>query len=130
MGSITAGLIHYQFLDRDTDNNTQEIFLSYAPGFKLLNPSITAYYDLNLAEDFYIELGAESSAGAVQLVCALGYNNGQFVEDAGLSHIQLDTSYPLKLGLISITPAAHFEYILYDDTAEDTRFVFGISISK
>jgi len=129
-GSIAAGFIHYQFLNRDTDNNTQEIFLSFTPGIELLNPAITAYYDLNLAEDFYIEFGAETHAGPVHLESALGYNNGQYIKESSLSHLMLRASYPFEFGLISITPSAQFEYILYDDAEEDTRFLFGISISK
>ncbi len=128
--SLTAGFIHYQFLDLDSDNNTQEVFLSYAPGLELLNPSVTLYYDLNLAEDFYIELSTESHAGPVHIESALGYNNGQYINEAGLSRFLLGASYPIELGWISISPATHFEYIFYDDVEEETRFVFGLSISK
>ena len=81
------------------------------------------YYDFELGDGLYVEASGayDIPVGnySVSNSLAVGYNNGQFGVDAGLSDIALSTSMDFPLWKLIITPGLNYTFILGDTVNSD-----------
>ena len=137
---MSLGMINYGFYNTTPytfkDGNTQEFFVTAALSDVFLSPSLSVYYDINLAKGFYAELGAShtvqlSETIGMDLAAALAYNGELFIEESGLSHVNVSASIPFKTGSLSITPVLSFTYVfleeLYREDDGKAKFYAGVT---
>ena len=119
------------------DHTTQEFFVTAGFPEFFLSPTVSVYYDTNLGDGLYAELGAGHSVElsqdySLELSGSLGYNAGQWIPNAdkGFSDINLGAAIPIKTGKFTVTPYATYTFVLLDAVGPDDHFWFGISIAR
>lgn len=143
--SLTVGLTNYCWpfaegfkFKEFNDFATQEFFVSAGFPKVFLSPTISVYYDINLGDGLYAELGVGHGVEinknmVLDLSASLGYNAGQWLPDGadtGFSDLNLGAALPLKAGKFTVTPYATYTFVLLDSVGPDDHFWFGISISR
>ncbi|MFC1557029.1 TorF family putative porin [candidate division KSB1 bacterium] len=134
----TAGSIFYTFPTQypfDFDNHTTfELFFTASPSNLPVNTELTVYYDFNLGDDLYASIKLNDnvplSGLSVGYSVGIGYNNGQFGSERGISDIvvAVDSAFLLK----NLTIAPGFQCILTpeDSVNPDNEIVLSVSIGR
>lgn len=127
---VTASYLYYTFLTLDEGARSQEVLLEASwPTPTPVNLCVS--YDYDEGDGLYAELGVElpisreKELGAVAL--ALGYNDHQWREESGLSHVAATYSLPVSTGRWTITPVAGYSVALADDF--DNECYYGLQTS-
>lgn len=144
----SVGLIAYDF--PEAGSQTYEAYLGLSVD-TLLSPTVTAYYDYDAVDSWYVSagvghsiadiLGPESGVSA-DLSASLGwgakkYNNGYWgVNSSGLNDLTLGAAFPFAAGPLTVTPSLN--YIMLTDSdikasnafnADNDYFFAGIGVS-
>lgn len=153
----SVGVIYYDFPGCAADGtrcpDTTELYwqLSFDSP---LNPSITAYHDVDEAEGPYVslaighsmdriaELGQNSPIG-VEIGASLGWGSGSYnkyywgTEQSKLNDLVFSVSFPVEIHGWNLVPSLNYVTLLSDDIRDtdaygtDSDFFFaGISLSK
>ncbi len=140
--ALTVGFTNYAWpyiKDFDfKDHTTQEFFVTAGFPKLPLSPTISVYYDINLGDGLYAELGIGHSVElsknlTADLSGSLGYNAGQWLPDGantGFSDLNLGAALPIKTGKFTVTPYATYTFVFLDAVSLDNHFRFGISIAQ
>lgn len=140
---FNLGYIYYAFPQGDNDN-TQEIYagISYDT---FLQPSITAYFDIEQQGGCYIELNLSHSfilsyKASLELSGALGYSIGEsgkdgYYDDDGFTHAQLTATLSYSpVSHITISPFTSVQLCIdnnlkdQDDVGKDAVVWSGITV--
>jgi hypothetical protein len=124
----SVGFIYYTFPNLTEGRSTQEVFATLTrPG--RVPVTLAGYYDYRLGDGLYAELGAavpvRVAGGDGSLALALGYNEHQWREGSGLSHLQAKLSRPIGAGRVTVSPVVGYSLGLSHDFS-DHLFV-GVS---
>jgi hypothetical protein len=143
--ALTLGFTNYCWpfaqgfkLNKFNDYATQEFFVSAGFPKVFLAPTVSVYYDINLGDGLYAELGIGHGLEinkdiSLDLSASLGYNAGQWLPngaDTGFSDLNIGAALPLKSGKFTITPYAAYTFVLLDSVGPDDYFWAGISITR
>ncbi len=132
---LSLGLIYYTFPNQDDfefdDHTTQEVYVAFTPGVPYLAPTLTLYRDFNLGDDWYATFGIDQSVeageGSIGASAVLGYNNGQFSANSGLSHIELSVYAAIPAGVVDISPSVTFVGLFEDTVNPDNEIFFSLN---
>jgi uncharacterized protein (TIGR02001 family) len=130
--SLEFGYIFYYF-DGATAGNTQEVYLGLSKDVAGFALSANLFYDFDLVETTYLELGASKSLtlGGQDFDAALVL--GLNPEDTEVTHVQATVSKSIELNSeVSVTPYVSYSYAVEDidsnSVARDDEFVAGVSV--
>ncbi len=135
--NVSAGFIYYTFPNQDkfkmSDHTTQEIYASFSPASLPLSPELTLFYDFNLGDDLYAVLSTgynlPLNGHSLDFGAAVGYNNGQFNTDAGISHLNFSVSSGFQIGSFSVVPGVSYVLVPEATVNNDNEFYISLSIS-
>ncbi len=120
-----AGFTYYTFPNLDGGDDSQEVYAGITSPGKL-PIHLTAYCDYREGTGLYAELGTQIpvAAGDAQgtLSLALGYNNDQWRDGAGFSHVVLELASEFSLGRVDLSPVAGFSVAVDDDFGDELYF--------
>ncbi|MCP4146985.1 MAG: hypothetical protein GY757_04465 [bacterium] len=135
VGMINYGLYwvpHYTFKTA----NTQEIYATLGFPRVMLGPSFSVYFDINQGKGFYIEAAAGHSFEfshnvKLDLSASLGYNSKLFIEESGISDLNIAAAFPFALGKCSITPSLNFTHVFLEELyrAEEKKEKIWVAIN-
>jgi uncharacterized protein (TIGR02001 family) len=139
--SLSVGFINYGFWFMPDytfkDGNTQEFYISAGLPRVFLSPSVSVYYDINLASGLYVELSGGHSFAftekvGLELNASLGYNSKLFIDESGISDLNISASIPFSIGNVRITPSVHYTHVylepFYFDGSDKNKFWFGVNL--
>jgi hypothetical protein len=139
--SLDFGYIFYYF-DGATGGNTQELYLGLSKDVAGVALSATYYYDIDLYETSYLELGASKTLalgglGDLDFSLAVGVS----LDETEFTHIQPTVSKSFDLNSeVSVTPYLSYSFAISDadytigganpfgGNAIDDEFIAGISL--
>ena len=144
----SVGLIYYHFPSLVGD--TTEVYLGL--NFDLpLNPSVTVYHDIDVADGTYVSFGLEHSIESIgelapdlpvgmDISASLGYGDDSYndtywgVDDDAVNDLVLSVAFPVELGGWTVAPSINYISLLDSDIRSSDGdssdyFVTGISLS-
>lgn len=138
--SLSVGMIDYVFYAMPgytfKNGNSQEFYIiAGLPGI-FLGPSVSVYYDINLGSGLYVELVAGHTFAFTEKVdlelgASLGYRSKLYIDESGISDLNLSASVPFSMGKVRITPSLHFTRVylepLYYSGVNKSKFWLGIN---
>ncbi len=140
--SLSVGMTNYgyYYIPNYTfkDGNTQEFYAVLGFPNIFLGPALSVFYDINLGDGVYISLaGAHtfnfSKTLALTLDFSIGYNGEQWIEESGISDVNVSASIPFKLGKITIIPAFYYTHVflesLYREGDKKDKAWFGVTMA-
>lgn len=135
---LTVGFIYYTFPTQDefkmSDHTSQEAFVTVAPSTLPFGPELSLFYDFNLGKDLYANLSLSHALpigmNLLSLGTSVGYNNGQFGTNSGISHVDFSVSTEFALGGITVSPRAVYVIAPESSVNPDNEFYFGIGVSR
>ena len=99
-----------------------------------LAPSVTAYYDVDLSDEVYVEALIEpeialGSADGPAVVIAARVGAGEYGEPFGLRNTEVWGGLRFSVGSMSLTPRAGYGYAPAGPEAGESRFIGGFSVA-
>jgi uncharacterized protein (TIGR02001 family) len=119
------------------DGNTQEFYAILGFPRFFLGPSFSVYYDINLGDGLYalFSLGHTfklSGKTHMEISASLGYNRKQWIDESGISDLNLSAAIPFSVGKLSITPSIHYTHVflesLYREGNKKEKLWFAVLI--
>jgi uncharacterized protein (TIGR02001 family) len=139
--SLSVGFINYGFWFMPDytfkDGNTQEFYISAGLPRALLSPSVSIYYDINLGSGLYVEFSGGHSFALTDRVglefnASLGYNSKSFIDESGISDLNISASVPFSIDNVRMTPSVHYTHVylepFYFDGIDKDKFWFSINL--
>ncbi len=121
--NMSVGFIDYvYFLSKNFklgDHSSQEVYVTATFPKLQFAPSISFYYDFNLGDGFYIQLSAGHEVKLtdklnLSLNAALGYNGEQWIDESGISDVNVSASLALPVGKFTITPSVNYTHVFLE----------------
>jgi len=146
--SGSVGLVFYDFPNTPF-NATTEIYAGLSADV-LLQPSLTAYFDIDEADGVYLSLDvghsfelpdlAENVSAALDLSAGFGWGDADYnrfyfgAASSGFSDFHSSLSLPISLGeYVTVAPSVGYHCVLDDDlragVVDDDNIVYGITLS-
>ncbi|OVE80472.1 hypothetical protein BVY01_00275 [bacterium I07] len=123
---------YYPRSDRTWDRYSPEIFLGLSLESIILFPKLTFYYDANLGDNFYalLSLGQFIPIGERLFTfrMQLGYNNGQFGVQRGISNIDFQLSTDVYLSSFILRPMVGYVIIPEGTVNSENEIWFGLQL--
>jgi len=146
--SLTGGFIWYAFPNNPVCNNTKEFFATVALPDLWLTPAVSAYYDVDEADGWYLNAGVGHTFNLIEKVslnlgASVGWNDGnesQFyygVDQSGFADLGLGTTLNYNITETLVASVYYkYSYILDNDLREAAngwqsgdQSVFGARLS-
>jgi hypothetical protein len=135
--SVSAGAIHYSFFGvegfPDKGSTTYEAYVGAGLSQLPFAPTVTAFYDFNLGDGFYLTFSGEQElpvAVPLSLSFSMGYMDQTWRPKAGISDVNVGLSLPLSVGGLSVTPLVALTHSpAVGDWDATNTFWGGLSIS-
>ena len=140
----------YPGLKNGPDINSTEIYGAVTLSSLPLSPNVTAYYDTDIYKGLFgwvsLTKGLPLGAKSLNLGALMGWSTGEsntgtsqiplYVKQ-GITHFDFSATLPLTIGAVSLTPNAHFQVNVDDNTKftsgtqtnGKTVFTIGTTIS-
>lgn len=134
---LQTGLIHYVWFSEPgfslKDSTTLELFLAASLPAVTLEPTLTVYYDVHQGKGVYIQAGISktwplSPAVALEWTGRLGYNGGQWIDDSGISDLQMGLALPVSLSGLELSAFMNYTFVFLDSVNEGDEIWFGLSL--
>jgi hypothetical protein len=130
--TLDMGYIFYYF-DGATAGNTQEVYLGLTKEMVGVEFSATYYYDFDLNDTSYLELGASKTLTLAGQELDASLTLGFDIEETELSHVQANVSKSYDLNsAVSVTPYVQYSFAIEDNDYAgnliDDEFVAGVSL--
>jgi uncharacterized protein (TIGR02001 family) len=119
----------------DKNSTSPEIYLGTAFSSLPLSPRLTAYYDFNLGDGFYLTLDLQKSfslRGRIlrpTFLLACTNQNENFGVDPGLSDICFGLSTDFFLKRLTLTPSLNYVIVPNETINEENEIWAGLSIN-
>jgi len=139
--SLSVGMINYgYYFVHDysfKDGNTQEFYITAGLPRFILGPAVSVYYDINLGKGLYVELSVGhpftlTEKLNLELGASLGYNSKLYIDESGISDLNISASLPFSTGRLRIAPSVNYTHVylepLYYEDGKKDRFWFGVNI--
>ena len=134
----SVGFTHYSWLNMDefnfSDGTTQEPYFSLTLAESPFSPTVTAYYDLNLGDGLYLSAGSgyslEVGTKSWELSVVLGYTDGQWGADKGVSDLVLSAGTSFDLSVGSISPTFNVAFVPNDSVNDENEFWISVSFAN
>lgn len=140
--SLSVGMINYGYYflpDYSFKNgNTQELYITAGLPRFILGPVLSVYYDFNLGKGWYVELSVGRAIALteklnLEIGASLGYNSKLYIDDSGISDLNVSASLPFSVGRLKITPSVNYTHVylepLYYEEGKKDRFWFGANFA-
>ncbi len=130
--TLDFGYIFYYF-DGATSGNTQEVYLGLTKEMVGVEFSATYFYDFDLNDTSYLELGASKTISLAGHDLDASLTLGFDIEETELSHVQTTISKSFDLNsAVSVTPYLSYSFAIEDNdyagNAIDDEFIAGVSL--
>ena len=137
---LGGGVIVYDFPSKKHVSSTKEVYLSVGIDM-VLAPTVTAYYDFDSVEGFYLDFGVSQSIGFLDLAANIGWaddnmTDSYYDEDAesGFTNYSLSASIDFELcDSVTLTPSLAYYGLLEDAQEdlhlEDDEFILGLNLN-
>ncbi|MCK5146465.1 hypothetical protein KAR48_06890 [bacterium] len=126
---FTFGLNNYLYPNAGGDSYSPEIYTGISFQSIIMFPTLTFYYDFNLADDWYVSLSGGQFVPIGERLFTLGwvvgYNHGQFGTDPGISHIDITLSTDVFPFGQKVTPVIGYVITPGDRVNIENEFWFG-----
>lgn len=139
--SLSVGMMNYGFYFINDysfkEGNTQEFYITAGLPRFFLGPSLSVYYDINLAKGLYVELSVGQPLTLteklnLELGASLGYNSKLYIDESGISDLNISASLPFSTGRLSIRPSVNYTHVylepLYYEEGNKDKFWFGVHV--
>lgn len=137
--SLSMGMINYTFYNIPgytfKRGNTQEFYMMLGFPRMFLGPSVSVFYDINLADGWYAlaSVGQTltfSEKTSLEVSASLAYNGKLYIHESGISDLHLSAALPISMRAFTITPSIHYNraYLesLYREGNKKGKFWVGI----
>lgn len=131
-GSICLGYTEYFFTAfGGAASRTGEVILCAAMEYALA-PVLTAYYDVDLFDEAYVEASiapeiALGSADAPAAVMTARLGAGEYGEPFGLRNAEVSAGLRFRIGSIALTPHLGYGYAVAGPEEGESQFLGGVS---
>jgi hypothetical protein len=135
---VKVGYTEYKFYhvpDPYLKTDSREVFLSAGLPWALLQPEISAYYDLGPGDGLYFNFRIQHTLPILkfirlELYSSIGYNAGQWLPAgarSGFSDFNFTALLPVKIGRIYLIPFTSYTAVLLDSISNSRYFWYGIT---
>ncbi|HOY63999.1 MAG TPA: hypothetical protein PLK80_01620 [bacterium] len=130
----TVGHIYYTFPSIADESQESFVTLEWPDAF--LSPSMTVYSDWDAGDGVYayagisrdIPIGGEAGIPALSLSSGLGYSDGQWGLEPGVSNIDIGASMSFQAGDFEIVPSLNYVITPGDRANTENEFWAGVGI--
>lgn len=139
--SLSVGMTNYgwYYIPDYTfkEGNTQEFYAILGFPRVFLGPSFSVYYDINLGDGLYASFSVGhafklSKKVNMEIGASLGYNRKQWIDESGISDLNLSAAIPFSAGKLSITPSFNYTHVylesLYREGNKKDKLWFAVII--
>jgi len=126
---FTVGVNNYIYPSAEGDKYSPELYAGVSFQSIIMFPTVTFYYDFNLADDWYLSLSGGQFVPIGERLFTfgwvLGYNHGQFGAEPGISHIDLTLATDVFPFGQKVTPVMAYVITPGDRVNRENEFWFG-----